>query len=299
MMTQRTKGGIAYEERGSGFPFIALHGFSLDRRMSIGAFEPLFDRAGRAAGEGSRSYRRIYPDLPFMGESTDAPGGSAHDGVLAAMAAFIEEVAPGGPFLVAGESYGGYIARGLARELGDRVRGLFLLCPMVTARAADRDASEPAVLGEEAGWRERARAAGATPEDIADYEKHAVVRSLDAFLRTRAEVLAGIRIARYAVLERYYAGKEGYSFDALGRADPSREPDAGAFDPVFDRPACFFLGRQDISVGWRDALRLAPRYPRASYHVLDRAGHNAQIEHPAEFTAAFRAWIGDCESAMA
>jgi hypothetical protein len=46
---RKTKGGVAYEERGSGFPFVALHGYTLDRRMSLGAFEPLFDAEGRAA----------------------------------------------------------------------------------------------------------------------------------------------------------------------------------------------------------------------------------------------------------
>ena len=56
-MTLRSKGGIAYEERGSGAAFVALHGHSLDRR--------------------------IYPDLPFMGESTDEPEGEGHDGMLA------------------------------------------------------------------------------------------------------------------------------------------------------------------------------------------------------------------------
>jgi hypothetical protein len=45
-MTIMAKGGIAYESRGEGLPFIALHGYSLDRRMSIGAFEPLFEDGG-------------------------------------------------------------------------------------------------------------------------------------------------------------------------------------------------------------------------------------------------------------
>lgn len=237
-MTLRSKDGIAYEERGAGVTFVALHGYSLDRRMSIGAFEPLFEARTKKGGT-SQGYRRIYADLPFMGESTNAPEGEGHDGMLAAMATFVREVAPEGPIFLAGQSYGGYLARGLTRELGERVRGLFFLCPSVVAIRACRDLPRREVRGEETAWREAAKNAGATEADIADYEEHAVTRSLKAFERTREEIIAAIRIARLAELERY---------------------------------------------------------PHASYHVLDGAGHNAQIEAPEVFAAAFKAWLADCEA---
>jgi pimeloyl-ACP methyl ester carboxylesterase len=288
----RLAGGIAYEERGEGYPFVALHGYSLDRHMSIGAFEPLFDEAGRATGEGGRRYRRIYPDLPFMGESADGIPSPGHDGMLEAMARFLRELVPTGPFLLAGESYGGYLARGLAREFADRAGGLFFLCPSILAGNGDRDVPDPIVLREEGSWREAAKADGATSEDLSDYEAFSVVRSQANFRRTRAEVISGIRVARLAALQRGLGGAGGFSFDRLGKAGTADE----RFDPPFDRPACFFLGRQDPSTGWRDALRLAERYPRASYHILDAAGHNAQIEAPEAFAAAFRAWIADCEA---
>jgi pimeloyl-ACP methyl ester carboxylesterase len=282
-MRLTSRSGIAYDEEGSGYPFIALHGYSLDRRMSMGAFEPLFS-------EPSWKCRRIYPDLPFMGESTDDPAGSGHDGMLAAMADFVREIAPDGPILLAGESYGGYLARGLAREFGSRVEGLFLLCPAIVARRAERDLPRPVVVREEPRWREAARSAGASGGDIALYEEHAVDKSAAAFERIRSEVIAGIRLARLPALERYLGGAEAFSFDRLGRTGTEGEP----FDPSFERPACFFLGRQDSSVGWRDALRLAGRYPRASFHILDAAGHNAQIERPEAFAAAFSAWLEAC-----
>ena len=289
-------GGIAYEERGVGFPFVAIHGFTLDRRMSIGAFEPAFDGEGWAAvpasagslrpegGRSARRYRRVYPDLPFMGESDDLDPGAGSDEMLGALRGFVEAAVPEGPFLLAGESYGGYLARGLARELGERVAGLFLLCPAIVARQAERDAPPPALLREEDGW-----ASGASPEEAEGYLECAVVASRYAFERARAEVLSGISVARGAALARLQAGRYTFSFDGLGRAG---EP----FDLPFERPACFFLGRQDSSVGWRDALCLAPRYPRASYHILDAAGHNAQIEEAGAFAAAFGAWIADCEA---
>jgi len=298
-MNSKKLGGIAYEERGEGFPFVALHGFTLDRRMSVGAFEPRFDAEGRAAipasagsfrpegGRSSRRYRRIYPDLPFMGESEDLPPGSGSDEMLGALREFIMATVPEGPFLLSGESYGGYLARGLARELAGRVAGLFLLCPAIVSRQADRDAPPPGLLREEPLWD-----SGASADERAGYLDCAVVASRRAFERTRDEVLSGIGLARHEALARIQERHYAFSFDELGRAGSGGRP----FDVPFDRPACFFLGRQDSSVGWRDALRLAELYPRASYHILDAAGHNAQIEEEGAFSAAFGAWIADCEA---
>jgi pimeloyl-ACP methyl ester carboxylesterase len=289
-VSARSNGGIAYEERGSGAAFLALHGYSLDRRMSIGAFEPLFETEGAVA-----RYRRVYPDLPYMGESADAFEGEGHDGMLNALCDFISEVVPEGPILLAGESYGGYLARGLARELGDRLKGLFLLCPAIVGPRDERDLPTAPVICEEPGWRETAKAEGASDEDLSAYESLAVSKSLYAFRRFRDEVLVGIRVARLAALARRLGGGEAFSFDHLGRSSGGNRAER-TFDSAFAAPACFFLGRQDASVGWRDAVRLADRYPRASYLIVDGAGHNAQIEAPKAFATAFRDWLDACES---
>jgi pimeloyl-ACP methyl ester carboxylesterase len=50
---------VYYEVRGEGRPFLALHGWPLDHRAMIGAFEPIFEKRQR--------WKRIYPDLPGMG----------------------------------------------------------------------------------------------------------------------------------------------------------------------------------------------------------------------------------------
>jgi len=105
-------------------------------------------------------------------------------------------------------------------------------------------------------------------------------------------------MARNADLTLLQASAYGFSFDHLGALGPdgNEAPGSVPFDPPFDRPACFVLGRQDSTVGWRDALRLDGRYPRAIYHILDAAGHNLQIEQAGLFGAAFGGWIGSCEA---
>ena len=325
-MRKRTTSGIVYEDIGEGFPLVAFHGATLDRRMSLGAFEPLFDTEGRAsipasasAGrpEGGRSaqhYRRIYPDLPFMGESIDLPEPTSSDAILAALSGFIREVLPTGSFLLAGESYGGYMARGLLRDFGDRVAGLFLLCPSIVSRRAERDIEDPIVLRDEKGWRD-----GVDPRDMAEFEECSVSRTAYTFERTKREILSGISLSRSRVFDQMIAAdSQCFSFDSLGpakgasaatAADPAgRRPGAAPadrgleggepFDPRFERPACFVLGRQDASVGWRDALRLAERYPRASFHIIDAAGHNLQVEQAGLFGAAFCGWLGEVEAGL-
>jgi pimeloyl-ACP methyl ester carboxylesterase len=51
------------------------------------------------------------------------------------------------------------------------------------------------------------------------------------------------------------------------------------------------LGRQDDHVGYRDQWDLLEHYPRASFAVLDRAGHNLQQEQPVLFEALVEEWL--------
>ena len=286
---------IAYEEHGEGLPLLAIHGFYPDRRLMTGALEPLFDRDGRArvppsagcgrpeGGPTRHAYRRIYPDLPFMGESGDPGSVRTSDDMLRVLAGFIRALVPEGPFLVAGESYGGYLARGLAREFRDRLAGLLFVCPAVVARSADRDLPAPGPLRIEPGYAE-----GVDPAEREGFESFTVVRDPYTWRRSRAEVLSGVGAARAERLEELRAEGYAFSFDGLGQ---SGEP----FDPLFEAPVLFLLGRHDGSVGWRDALRLADRYPRATFTILDMAGHNLQIEQAGVFGALVGEWLGRAE----
>jgi pimeloyl-ACP methyl ester carboxylesterase len=67
----------------------------------------------------------------------------------------------------------------------------------------------------------------------------------------------------------------------------------------FPAPALFLLGRQDSAVGYRDAWRVIENYPRASFVILDRAGHCLQMEQPKLFKALVHEWLDRVEEYVA
>ncbi|MFD2469254.1 alpha/beta fold hydrolase [Amycolatopsis silviterrae] len=54
-----------YVEHGSGTPVLAVHGWMPDHRLMTGCLEPVFARRP--------GFRRIYPDLPGMGDRPPGP----------------------------------------------------------------------------------------------------------------------------------------------------------------------------------------------------------------------------------
>ncbi|WP_433157375.1 alpha/beta fold hydrolase [Kribbella sp. CA-247076] len=247
---------------GDGVPVLSLHGWTPDHRLMSGCLEPIFaDLPG---------YRRLYPDLPGMGRS---PAGAidSSDGIMAEVRAFVDDHIGTEPFLLIGESYGGYLARGLVAERPEQILGLGLICPIGTALMhADRTVPEHVVLRSEPGVVESL----AEGEDFTDL---AVVQTAAALAAYRADVAPGLAAADVEALERIQKNW------ALSIA-----PESG---PVYRRPTLIVCGRQDSVTGYEDQYALLPHYPRATYAVLDVAGHNLQLEQPALFGALIREWL--------
>lgn len=53
----------------------------------------------------------------------------------------------------------------------------------------------------------------------------------------------------------------------------------------FNKPSLIVTGRQDTGVGYKDTWNFLEQYPRASFVVLDMAGHSLQIEQERLFNA--------------
>lgn len=244
---------------GTGTPVLALHGWTPDHRLMLGCLEPVFARRP--------GYRRLYPDLPGMGRSPAPPSIASSDDVLAAVRDFVAETIGTTPFLLVGESYGGYLARGLARALGPQVLGLALICPIGTAvEHATRTVPPRQVL----------RRDPALPEN-AEFSSIAVVESAETLRRFTEEIEPGLAAADETAMARIRQ-----------RWLLSDDPEGG---DEFSRPALIVTGRQDDAVGYVDQWALLPHYPRATFAVLDVAGHNLQFEQPVLFDALVSEWL--------
>jgi pimeloyl-ACP methyl ester carboxylesterase len=237
---------------------VLLHGFPLDHRSMVASFEPcLSSRPG---------WRRVYLDFPGMGR-TEAPDWlDSTDAVFRVTHAAVQELVPS-DIAIAGASFGGYIAAGLAAALGDRVTGLALIVPMVLP-IGERDLAPRRILYREPGLT-----------DAGDYEQLGVVLTTETTRRAREEFRAAVDEPAVQRISTNYAG----SFPLV--------PASGSFD----RPGLVVLGRQDSILGYNDQWRLFGQWPRTTVAVLDRAGHGLSIESPTLHDALINDWLDRIE----
>lgn len=244
---------------------VLLHGFTPDHRLMTGAFEPVL--AGRDG------WRRIYVDLPGMGRTEAARHVATTDEVYAVVRATVEALVPG-PYAVVGQSYGGYLARGLVAEHRHRVTGMALVCPMLVAEHADRDVPAHQVLLRDTFCE-------ALPRGT-EFDDMTVVQTEEIHRRVQEEIVCGLAVADGAALARIQQGWSGMF---------PREPEG----TTYGAPVLVLTGRQDSSTGFRDAWPLLDHYPHATFAVLDRAGHIGHIEQPALFRALVEEWLDRVE----
>jgi pimeloyl-ACP methyl ester carboxylesterase len=256
---------LHHVEFGTGTPVLALHGWTPDHRLMLGCLEPLFTRCP--------GYRRLYPDLPGMGKSAAPPSIASSDDMLAAVRGFIESTIGDEPFLLVGESYGGYLARGLTRALGPQVLGLALVCPIgARLEHAERNVPPRQVLRPDPALIE-----SLDPLLAAEFTEIAVVETEETLRRFKEEILGGLEVADPDAMARVRLRWE------LSSAPEGGEP--------YTRPTLILTGLQDDVVGYVDQWALMPHYPRATFAVLDVAGHNLQFEQPALFEALVDEWL--------
>ncbi len=261
---------VYYEAIGEGFPVLMLHGYGIDHRVMTGCMEPIFEKRP--------GYRRIYMDLPGMGKSK-APGWLENtDQVLDIVIELSEKVIPGGNFLVAGESYGGYLARGMVYKIPERLGGVLLICPVVVGERAKRQLPPRTVF-----VKDEKLLASINPEDRKFFERMLLLQDKRRWERFQQDILPGRRMVDSAFLERLKEHGYECSFDVDNLPKP------------FGKPSLILTGRQDASVGYKDALRLVDNYSRGTFAILDRAGHGLEVEQEGVFNCLTMEWLGRTE----
>ena len=260
---------VHYASVGEGRPVLILHGMGADHRFGLHRYEPLF--------EGREGWRRIYPDLPGMGQTSGAPWLARPEDFVEVLLEFMDAVAARERFALVGISWGAYLALGIARAVPDRLDGLMLTAPVIRGRGDDRELPPRFVLYREPGIED------AMQPDEALWAKMAVVQTKATLAAFRAGVKPGLQVADWPFLRTVApAYADGVVEDRLPRP--------------LEAPSLVLAGRHDVAVGCADAWPLLADLPRGTFAVLDGAGHGVEEEQQPLFRMLGADWLDRVES---
>jgi len=204
------------------------------------------------------NFKRIYFDLPGMGKTKAESWIKNSDHMLELSIEFIKKIIPNQRYLIVSESYGSYIARGIIYKEPKYVEGAIFICPVIKAEHNKRSLPN---------------------NDIPITQPS--IKMLD---RYKKEIQSALEIADSVFLDEL--NKVGYPF-SFNVDDKIKK---------FDKPSLFLLGKQDLAVGYRDAWDIIEKYPYATYAILDRTGHDLQIEKEVIFNFLVNEWLDRIES---
>ncbi|MGZ4863261.1 MAG: alpha/beta fold hydrolase [Halobacteriota archaeon] len=260
-----------YETHGEGVPVLMIHGFGIDHRVMKGCMEPIFKtRTG---------WKRIYFDLPGMGHTPAPRWMSNADQMLEAIFAFVNKVMENDSFVVAGESYGGYLARAIVKLMPKRLKGALLVCPVIETDRKRRELPVRRIF-----LKDKSFLAGIEQSEWKKmFERVLVVQDKQLWNRFKQDIIPGMRTKDRVFLEQFQQHGYKLSFDVDQLTHP------------FNRPSLIFSGRQDTSVGYRDSLQLIENFSRGTFAILDRAGHGLEVEQETVFNCLVDEWLNRVE----
>ncbi len=255
---------IDYEIVGEGYPVLMIHGTYADKRLMQGCMEPVVEK--------ETSFKRIYFDLPGMGNSPASKEVRTADDMLDTVEAFINDVLGENKFSVAAESYGGYIARGVLKRFKERINAMFFIAPIIKPIKSERKLGDFIITDIDKDFL----------STLGDYEKKKFTEAItnqvpDNFYRFQKEVLSGITCADKGFIEEMK--RQNYAFKEKIDTD------------VFHGLAFFVAGRHDNVAGYEDIDTILPMFPDHQLYVLDRAGHQVQIDRGNVFSVLLDRWV--------
>ena len=236
---------VHYKQFGEGIPLIFLPAWGMSAHLSAHLMEPIFCHR-----EG---WQRLYVDPPGHGRTPGKDWITNQDMMLEVIMQFIDKEVPEERFVLAGMSSGAYLARGILYHRANLIDGLLLLVPVVWAEESKRTLPPHIVVFEDPTL------------EPAELEMLSVLNVRSRKLLNKALALphpAADEAGDQDFLERIRL-TENYAFSF----------DVDALPQPFTKPTLIITGRQDSSTGYRDSWQLLEQYPRATYVVLDRAGH--------------------------
>ena len=253
---------IHYEVLGDGSPVVILHGRPGDHRYLMPTLEPIFS--------AHKGWKRVYVDFPGTAQTRMNERISGNDQVLDVTLDLVNAVIPGEHFALIGHSYGAYIARGIITKAPSIVDGLFLWAPTIRKPRSEMNRPGHVVLARDP------IAASELPSNELEREMFddvLVVQSKEARDYIRTHLVPSMRNA---------SRMSGEAYEVAFRFPMETQ--------IFEKPTLIVCGRQDSVVGYQDAFGILESFPRATFSVLDMAGHLIGLVEQAEL---FRALVGE------
>jgi pimeloyl-ACP methyl ester carboxylesterase len=251
---------IAYERAGAGPPLVLLHGY-------VGDGPTLWRRQ---LDELCDQFTVVAWDAPGAGGSADPPESFGMAGYADCLAGFIKRLGLEAPH-VAGLSFGGILALALYG------RHPAIPATLILASAY-------------AGW------GGSLPAEVAEQRMHQALRlaelSPEEFVGTLLPTMFS-ETTPQEVVEAFGASMLGFhpvGFRAMARASAENLRDVL---PRIRVPTLLVYGDRDVRAPLTVAEDLHASIAGSTLVVLPDAGHLGNIEAPAEFNRAVRAFLSD------
>jgi pimeloyl-ACP methyl ester carboxylesterase len=151
-----------------------------------------------------------------------------------------------------------------------------LLCPLVDTF---EEVNKPENLPKRnIIWRSESFDSIKDDTDVKVFLDMAVIATPEILEKYIRDILSGINISDKDFLSCYNGGY-----------NPDMEKTLRTVK--FDKPTCIITGRKDDAVGYYAAYKILDRFPRATFTVLDCAGHNLQIDNELVFIQLVKDWI--------
>ncbi|HZJ98667.1 MAG TPA: alpha/beta fold hydrolase, partial [Tissierellaceae bacterium] len=126
----------------------------------------------------------IYIDLPGMGQSKASSRIKRSDDILDVILKFIDEIIPNQKFILAGESYGGYLSRALIQKRSKQILGVLLLCPLIYPGYRQGDVPPLTVIEKDSEFLDRL-----SETERAGFESMIIVQNSKVWERYKRDIL--------------------------------------------------------------------------------------------------------------
>lgn len=256
---------IYYTIEGEGLPIVILHGLFHDSLTMESALEETSIQL--------KGFKRIYIDMPGMGQSPKHNLSNNSNTMLDLIVQLIRSIISTHPFIIMGYSYGGYIARGIAKKLSKQVIGEILICPVVIPDQTQRTIA-PITNREIDGTF----LSSLNESKANSLLNNMVIINNRTYHRIEADFFRARALGNTQFLQELF--KYGYASSFIDE-DTS----------IHNHKTLVFLGYQDNVVGYTDMIQKLEYYPKATVNLLTNASHSFFLEQPTQFEYILNSWL--------